>query len=260
MGLKYYVADAFTDQLFGGNPAGVCLPDAALPEALMQQIAAENNLSETAFVVPNGEDYDIRWFTPKAEIDLCGHATLASAFILRKFKALDQAEFRFHSQSGLLKVSVAEDGLYVLDFPARMPIPIEVIKEMKVAIGCKILEAYLSRDLILVLESEATVRECRPDIALIASLPGHACGITARGDACDFVSRFFAPKFGIEEDPVTGSLHCELIPLWAAKLGKEKLAARQLSKRGGALFCENKGERVLIGGHAVLYLEGIIKV
>ena len=253
--MRYYIADAFTDTLFGGNPAGVCLLEAPLPAELMQAIAAENNLSETAFVVPNGEDYDIRWFTPAVEIDLCGHATLASAFILHRFAAPEQTRFCFRSQSGPLLVD-AKDGRYVMDFPARMPKPVEVTSEMETAIGCAVKEAHLARDLILVLEDEAAVRDCVPDIALVAQLPGHGCGATAKGDACDFVSRFFAPKFGIDEDPVTGSLHTELIPFWAAKLGRSQLNARQLSKRGGLLFCEDRGERVLIGGNAVLYLQG----
>ena len=260
MGIKYYVADAFAEKPFAGNPAGVCLPEKPLPEEMMQAIAAENNLSETAFVVANGNDYGIRWFTPRVEIDLCGHATLASAFVLHKFAAPERSEFRLHSQSGLLKVSAANDGLYVLDFPARMPEPVAITQEMRAAIGCEIIEARLARDLILVLENEAAVRACRPDTALVAGLPGHACCVTAKGGACDFVSRFFAPKLGIGEDPVTGSAHTELIPLWAAKLGKQTLTARQLSQRVGALFCENKGERVLIGGRAALYLTGEINV
>jgi len=253
--MRYYIADAFTDTLFSGNPAGVCLPEAPLPAELMQAIAAENNLSETAFVVPNGGDYDIRWFTPAVEIDLCGHATLASAFILHRFAAPEQTHFCFHSQSGQLLVEV-KDGRYVLNFPARMPQPVAVTSEMEAAIGCAVKEAHLARDLILVLEDEAAVRDCVPDIALVAQLPGQGCGVTATGDACDFVSRFFAPKFGIDEDPVTGSLHTELIPFWAARLGKYQLSARQLSKRGGTLFCEHQVERVLIGGNAVLYLQG----
>ena len=253
--MRYYVADAFTDELFSGNPAGICLLEAPLPAELMQAIAAENNLSETAFVVPNGADYDIRWFTPAVEIDLCGHATLASAFILHRFAAPEKTHYCFHSQSGQLLVE-AKDGRYVMDFPARMPRPMEVTGEMEAAIGCAVKEAHLARDLILVLEDEAAVRNCLPDIARVAQLPGHGCGVTAKGDACDFVSRFFAPKFGIDEDPVTGSLHTELIPFWAARLGKHQLNARQLSKRGGTLFCEDQGERVLIGGDAVLYSQG----
>jgi len=253
--MRYYVADAFADELFSGNPAGVCLPEAPLSAELMQAIAAENNLSETAFVVPNGKDYDIRWFTPAVEIDLCGHATLASAFILHRFAAPEQTRFCFNSQSGQLLVDV-KDGRYVLNFPAKMPKPVEVTSEMAAAIGCAVKEAHLARDLVLALEDEAAVRDCAPDIALVAQLPGHGCGVTAKGDACDFVSRFFAPKFGVDEDPVTGSLHTELIPFWAAKLGKNQLNARQLSRRGGTLYCEYQGERVLIGGNAVLYLQG----
>lgn len=261
MGLKYYMVDAFTDRLFGGNQAGVCLLDAPLSESLMQKIASENNLSETAYVLANESGrYDIRWFTPKVEIDLCGHATLASAFVLHRFIAPAQSEFIFNSRSGILKVRAAEGGLYILDFPARMPQPVARTSEMKQAVGCEILEAHLARDLVLVLESEEAVQGCAPDIARIAALPGHACCVTAKGEACDFVSRFFAPKFGIEEDPVTGSVHCELIPFWAKKLGKSTLLARQLSPRGGTLFCENKGGRVLIGGHAALYLTGEINV
>ena len=258
--MRYYIADAFADKPFSGNPAGVCILDTPLPEETMQRVAAENNLAETAFVVPNGEDYDLRWFTPAVEINLCGHATLASAFVLHEVLGACKAAYRFHTKSGLLAVTPKGD-LYEMDFPAWPPEPAAVTEQMQQAIGCDILEARQARDLILLLESEEAVRGLRPDFAAIAALPeAHGVSVTARGEAADFVSRFFAPNMGIAEDHVTGSVHTELIPFWAAKLGRDTLTARQLSPRGGTLYCENCGERVKIAGRARLYLKGEIFV
>ena len=256
--MKYYIADAFSEQPFAGNPAGVCLPDSPLPEGTMQRIAAENNLAETAFIVPNGDDYGLRWFTPVTEIDLCGHATLASAFILHEILGAGKASYRFHTKSGPLIVT-PKDGLYEMDFPAWPLRRIEVTEQMRQAIGCDILEAHLARDLILVLRDEAAVQSLQPDFPAIAALPeAFGVAVTARGASCDFVSRFFAPGEGIPEDHVTGSLHSMLIPLWAARLGRDALTARQLSPRGGTLYCENRGERVRMAGRAQLYLAGEI--
>ena len=233
----------------------------ALPEAAMQSIANENNLAETAFIVPREDsDYDLRWFTPVTEIDLCGHATLAGAFILHEVLGTGKERYRFHTKSGPLIVTPKSD-LYEMDFPAWPLERIEVTEQMKQALGCDILEAHLARDLILLLESEAAVRDLRPDFAAIAALPeAHGVSVTAKGSNCDFVSRFFAPNMGIDEDHVTGSVHSELIPFWAARLGKDHLTARQLSPRGGTLICENCGERVKIAGWARLYLRGEIFV
>jgi len=254
--MNYYIADAFADKLFSGNPAGVCILEEALSEDTMQHIASENNLAETAFVVPTGDDYDLRWFTPVTEIDLCGHATLASAFVLHEVLGAKKEIYRFHTQSGLLEVT-PKNGLYEMDFPAWPLRRIEVTEQMRQALGCDILEAHLARDLVLVLKDEAAVRDLRPDLNAVAALPeAFGVAVTAKGTSCDFVSRFFAPGEGIPEDHVTGSLHCMLIPFWAARLEKDVLAARQLSPRGGTLYCENRGARVKIAGRARLYLKG----
>jgi len=257
--MRYYIADAFADKPFSGNPAGVCILEAPLPEETMQRIAAENNLAETAFVVPAGEDYNLRWFTPAVEIDLCGHATLASAFVLHEVLGADKAAYRFHTKSGLLAVTPKGD-LYEMDFPSWPARQVEITPEMRRAVG-GILEAHWNRDLVLVLEDEAAVRDYRPDFAALAAVPDcFGLAITAKGDTADFVSRMFGPNVGIPEDPVTGSTHCMLIPFWAARLGKDNLLAKQLSPRGGTLYCENRGERVKIAGRARLYLKGEIFV
>lgn len=259
--MQYFVVDAFADKLFSGNPAGVCLVDAFLPDDLMKQIAAENYLAETAFVArrPDGA-FDIRWFTPVVEMDLCGHATLASAYVVANFvdPALDI--ITFHSMSGPLYVA-KKDGLYELDFPARMPVPIAIPPLAEQAIGARVLEAYDYRDLFLVLESEDAVRDLTPDLALIEQIPGFSSVVvTAKGQSADFVSRCFAPLEGIPEDHVTGSTHASLVPFWAQRLNKQELVALQLSKRGGKLLCRNEGERVKIAGSAVLYLSGEIQI
>jgi len=258
--MKYYIVDAFAGRPFSGNPAGVCLPDSPLPGALMQSIATENNLAETAFVMPRDDgSYDLRWFTPITEIDLCGHATLASAFVLQEVLGAGKDIYCFHTQSGPLEVTPRENNLYEMDFPAWPLRPVAVTQRMRQAVGCEILEAHLARDLVLLLENEAAVRNLRPDLPAIAAMPEvMGVAVTARGEACEFVSRFFAPGEGIPEDHVTGSLHCMLIPFWAARLGKDTLTARQLSPRGGTLYCENRGGRVKIAGRARLYLQGAL--
>ncbi|MCL1846862.1 MAG: PhzF family phenazine biosynthesis protein [Coriobacteriia bacterium] len=270
--MRYYVVDAFTDELFKGNQAGVCLLDDVLPAEVMQSIAAENNLAETAFIVKRDGYYDLRWFSPEVEIDLCGHATLASAFIVSSFVDPGAETLRFETMSGPLLVT-RKQGLFEMDFPTRRPEPVELTPLMSQAIGLPVLEAHLSRDLLLLVESEQQVRELVPDFALMQQIPNcFAVVVTAPGDAAaalgdavtapggqvDFVSRFFAPGAGVPEDPVTGSSHCTLIPFWAERLQKDQLVARQLSKRGGTLYCENRGERVKIAGKAVLYLQGEI--
>lgn len=261
MRLPLYQVDAFTDTLFAGNPAAVVPLETWLPDAVMQSIAAENNLAETAFFVRDGAEWFIRWFTPANEIDLCGHATLASAFVIRTFIDRDATEFSFRTKvAGDLRVMHA-DGLYTLDFPSRPPKPAEVHPDLVRALGGPDPElVWAARDWFVVYKDAATVRALSPDFALLNGV-GRMVIVTAPGaDGVDFVSRFFAPMDGIPEDPVTGSAHCTLIPYWAGRLGKNALAARQVSARGGDLSCRLLGDRVHIAGRAVLYLEGAIHV
>lgn len=257
MKLPLYVVDAFTSQVFRGNPAAVCPLDSWLDEELMQNIAAENNLAETAFVVRAGEGWRLRWFTPLVEVDLCGHATLATAFVLAK---LDPSlhDFRFQTRSGELRVT-REDDRYTLDFPVRTLTALAPSAELAAALGCEVRQlTQAAQGAIAELASEDEVKRCQPDFAALKALPWSAISITARGSDCDFVSRFFAPKVGIDEDPVTGSAHCGLMPYWVEKLGRTQLSAKQLSRRGGELLCELRGERVLMTGSAVLYSAGHI--
>jgi PhzF family phenazine biosynthesis protein len=259
MKIPIYQADAFTDKLFGGNPAAICPLEKWLPDEAMQNIAIENNLAETAFFVKNETGYKLRWFTPEYEIDLCGHATLASAHIL--FTQLGHKEDVIHFETikaGTL--SVQKDGdKYTMDFPSRPPIYIEAPVGLVEALGEKQpLEVLRSRDYFLVYESENDILEISPDFFALSKMDTVGVIVTAPGKNVDFVSRFFAPGAGIPEDPVTGSAHCNLIPYWAGKLGKSKLHAYQLSARKGELWCELKGDRVLISGNAVTYLKGEI--
>lgn len=258
--IKYYIVDAFTQDLFSGNQAGVCLLDDWLDDSLMQNIAAENNLAETAFAVNKGDHYELRWFTPKVEIDLCGHATLATAFIITKYVNESIVNIDFHTKSGILSVT-KKGNLFEMNFPARMPEKIGIDTIFKEAINTDIQEAYLSRDLLLVVENEEQVRSLQPNLDLMKKIPqGFGLIVTAKGTTVDFVSRFFAPKAGIPEDPVTGSSHATLIPFWSERLKKQKMTARQLSKRGGTLYCESLGNRISISGYAKLYLEGFINI
>jgi PhzF family phenazine biosynthesis protein len=252
MDLPLYVVDAFTDRLFRGNPAAVCPLAQWLPDATMQSLAAENNLAETAFLVPDGKGWGLRWFTPCVEIDLCGHATLASAFVLAR-RDPARSEFRFQTRSGELVVTRDAD-IYTLDFPARDVQALSPQPALEAALGARVLDQHVAANVwIAELESAAAVQGLRPDFRALAALDCSAVSVTARGHDCDFVSRFFAPKAGIDEDPVTGSAHCGLVPLWAAQLGKTQFDARQLSARGGELRCELRGSRVLMSGRAVLY-------
>ena len=258
--LPFYQVDAFTNEVFSGNPAGVCLTEAPLEDQVMQQIAAENNLAETAFIRTDLSPYQIRWFTPTVEVDLCGHATLASAYILFNEKNFKEV-IRFQSlRSGELMVTNNED-LLTLDFPVDKIIPISIKNEWIEAIGSPILEAYTGRtDLILQVENETIVKEIQPDFASIKRWPYVGVIVTAKGTDVDFVSRFFGPAVGVDEDPVTGSAHTSLVVYWSKKLKKTKLRARQESKRQGNLLCEINGERALITGKAQLYLKGEIYV
>ena len=258
--MKQYIVDAFTKRVFHGNPAAVCVMEAWLPDELMQQIAIENNLSETAFMVREGERYHIRWFTPGAEVNLCGHATLATSFVLTRFFDPQAEELVFTSLSGELRVRKA-DELLELDFPSRMPRPVPFTTQMRQLVHGLPAQAYVDRDLILVLEDEQSVRDYIPDYAAISALEGElGLFITAPSRTYDFVSRTFFPKLKINEDPVCGSAHCNLIPYWAKRLGKTKMTAYQASPRGGVLYCEDRGDRVRIGGHAVLYSEAEVRV
>jgi len=256
-----YQIDAFTNKTFKGNPAAVCVLDSWLPDELMQNIAAENNLSETAFVVKNQDRFEIRWFTPTLEVDLCGHATLASAHVLFLYYHVPGSQLHFHSQhSGDLYVSKKDDML-TLDFPVDPIESVEPPVELLQAFKKKPLEVYQGKtDYLLIFESQKDIEGCDPDMTLLKKSKARGIIVSAPGKKDHFVSRFFAPGSGVDEDPVTGSAHTTLTPFWSEKLGKKKMKARQLSKRGGKLICELKGDRVLISGRAVTYLKGEIEV
>lgn len=260
MRIRIYQIDAFADHVFGGNPAAVCPLQQWLPDEVMQNIAMENNLSETAFFVPTADGYRLRWFTPTTEVDLCGHATLASAYVIAKFLKPDTRCITFASKSGSLRVEINGE-MVRLDFPAAPPHPVAPPRGLEPALGLAAQETLTSHsNYLLVLVSEAGVRQVTPDMAALGRLDYKGVIVTAAGTDCDFVSRFFAPRLGVPEDPVTGSAHCVLVPYWAARLGKSRLHARQLSKRGGELFCEAHARRVWISGRAVKYLEGSVDI
>lgn len=259
MSVKYYIADAFAEEIFKGNPAGVCVSDGELSAETMQKIAFENNLSETAFLVKRGDGYNLRWFTPLFEIDLCGHATLASAFIVMNYVEPSIDGVRFSTVSG--EIVVRRNGeLYEMRFPERIPEKIEVTSEIAEALGVVPKEVWSGRDLFAVLENEEAVRNFSPDYERLGKLDKWlGIAVTAKGESADFVSRFFCPELKLE-DPVTGSAHCSLVPLWSERLGKTVLEAEQLSERGGKLYCEQGDGFVKISGKAVLYLKGEINV
>ena len=258
MDIPVYQIDAFTDRPFAGNPAAVCPLDSWLEDELMQAIAAENNLSETAFFVVNGNGgYDLRWFTPTAEVDLCGHATLATASLLMETLTPEADEVRFETRSGTLTV-VREGNLFVMDFPALVADEIEPPDGFADAIGTAPVTFLRAIKNMAVFETEAQVRAVTPDFDYIAGLQGMGLIITAPGDSSDCASRYFAPQLGIDEDPVTGSAHCTIVPYWAARLNKVQIYARQVSARGGNLFCQLDGDRVRLGGQAVKFLSGRI--
>lgn len=261
MRIPLYQVDAFTSKVFAGNPAAVCLLDSWLEDSVLQAISAENNLSETAFLVRNESGFDLRWFTPLTEVALCGHATLASAFVLFRCRKWPEQSIRFRTRKSGELVVTRQKRLFEMDFPARpvfmMPMPAGLAEALRVTPR----EVFGSEeDLLVVLDSEATVRAVQPDFAALDAVTERGVIITARGDRSDFVSRFFAPRVGIPEDPVTGSAHCVLIPYWAGMLHKNDLHAFQVSKRGGELFGRNLGERVIISGKAALYLKGTIRL
>ena len=261
MAIPYYHVDAFTGEVFAGNPAGVCILSAFLADSAMQKIAVENRHSNTAFVVARADgDFDLRWFTPKVEDDLCGHATLASAYVLalRKHKVWP---VRFHTRSGLLTVAQEGDS-FEMDFPARPPQPCEAPVDLLPALGLKAALVMKSRDYLVVVDRAEQVRALLPDIdALAGQDAGSGTIVTAPGERdVDYVCRFFAPSIGIDEDPATGSIHCTLAPYWAGRLGKDTLRAEQLSIRGGSMRCTVVGDRVKIAGRARLYLHGMIEL
>jgi PhzF family phenazine biosynthesis protein len=259
MELTLYQIDAFTSKPFKGNPAAVIPLETWLPDDAMQSIAEENNLSETTFFVPTKSGFHIRWFTPITEVDLCGHATLAAAYVLFNFLGYDKGTIAFDSKSGMLTVIQNKDWL-VMDFPAQPPIHCDLPDDIIKAFGKKPIECLRSEDYIVVFETESDISSVNPDMDYLKKLDLRGVIITSKSQQYDFVSRFFAPKYGIEEDPVTGSSHTQLIPYWAKKLGKTKLTVKQVSRRGGELICELQNDRVLISGKAVKYLEGRIEI
>ena len=261
MTIPYFEVLAFTDRLFAGNPAGVCILEEWLPDEMLQKIAAENNLAETAFFIDRGNFFDIRWLSPSTEIDLCGHATVASAHVLFEHLGRTVNSLVFQSRSaGELRVDRVGARL-VLDFPSRPAAASEAPALLGQSLGAQPSEVFKNRDYLAVFERQEQVAGLSPNLAELAKLEGvQGVCVTAPGNDCDFVSRYFAPSVGSPEDSVTGSSHCALIPYWAQRLGKTRLHARQLSPRGGELFCEDRGERVGIGGTAVTYVQGTILI
>jgi PhzF family phenazine biosynthesis protein len=261
--IPMYQVDAFAGHVFAGNPAAICPLESWLPDAQMQAIAGENNLAETAFFVRNGSGYKLRWFTPSVEVDLCGHATLASAFVILNDLTPGEPSVSFETKSGTL--TVTRDGdLYSLDFPSRPPEPCaDVFPGLIAALGGKPEAVLAARDYFVVYGTEEELRALRPNMSALMDIDRFAViatapGVSSETQGADFVSRFFAPAKGVPEDPVTGSAHCSLIPYWSKRLGKKKLHAYQVSPRGGELWCEDRGERVSMAGQAVLFLQGRI--
>ncbi|MBC7388636.1 MAG: PhzF family phenazine biosynthesis protein [Opitutaceae bacterium] len=260
MKLPIYQVDAFTDTLFKGNPAAVCPLDTWLPDSTMQKIAFENNLAETAFFVKEGNVFNIRWFTPTVEVELCGHATIASVHVLKNHLNSRSNFFSFKSKSGVLTVEV-RGNLYVLNFPSDKLEKVNVPHEFVEGLGAIPSEAFKGKtDYLLVFDSEDQIKQFQPDWGLLSQVSARGVCVTAKGNDCDFVSRFFAPQSGINEDPVTGSAHTTLVPYWFRKTGKNEFKAKQVSERGGELFCKYLGERIEIGGKAISYLEGAITI
>jgi predicted PhzF superfamily epimerase YddE/YHI9 len=257
--ISLYQIDAFASELFEGNPAAICPLDEWLPEEIMQSIALENNLSETAFFTPKGNGYHIRWFTPESEVDLCGHATLASAYVLFNILGYKKDKVEFVSKSGKLSVTRDKDWL-VMDFPLQPPVPCDIPDEIVAAFGKMPVECLKAEDFIVVFDREDDVKSANPDFGELRKLDLRGVIITAKSTRYDFISRFFAPKYGIPEDPVTGSAYTQLAPYWASKIGSKRFRVKQVSSRGGELTCQVAGDRVLISGKAVKYFEGKINI
>lgn len=257
--MKQYVVDAFTDKVFSGNPAAVCVLDKPLSDELMQKITTENNLSETAFALKDGDGYKLRWFTPGGEIDLCGHATLATAYTIFRFYDKEAQSLSFSTLSGILTVK-RNGKLLEMDFPAYKLAPTAVTDEIVDALGVRPAAAFMGRDLLCVMESESDVRTAAPDQEKLLKLDGLLVHLTAKGQDFDCVSRSFAPKCGVAEDSVCGSGHCHIVPYWAETLKKNSLTAYQASRRGGVLHCRIDGERIVLAGEAALFAESEIHV
>ncbi len=259
MKLSIYQIDAFAKKTFEGNPAAICPLQEWLADDILLSIAEENNLSETAFFIATKEGFHIRWFTPLTEVDLCGHATLAAAFVIFNYLDYRQDTISFESKSGTLMVS-RNETLLVMDFPSQPPTPCSLPIEIERALKIKPVECLKSEDYIIVLENEQQVLDAKPELSLISNIDLRGIILTAKSNSYDFVSRFFAPKYGIDEDPVTGSAYTQLTPYWAKQLDKNKLHSKQISSRGGELFCELLDNRVSIAGYAVKYLQGEIEI
>lgn len=257
MEIPIFQIDTFTNNVFSGNPAAVCILEEWLDDSRLLSIAKENNLSETAFCVKSSDQYELRWFTPVAEIDLCGHATLASAYVIMEHITATQNSVSFKTKSGILNVRYMDKQL-IMDFPARNAEPCKAPDDLIRGLGAKPSEILASRDYMAIYGNEEEIVSLQPDMAVLRSIDRFGVIVTAPGKTVDFVSRFFAPKAGIPEDPVTGSAHCTLIPYWSKRLSKSKLHALQVSERGGELFCKDAGDRVEIAGYAKLYLKGSI--
>lgn len=250
--MKQYVVDAFTDKVFSGNPAAVCVTDSEISEEIMMNITRENNLSETAFAVKNGDFYKLRWFTPGGEIDLCGHATLGTAHVIMNYYEKDLKEVSFETMSGILTVK-RKGELYEMDFPTYDLKPVKITKDIVEALGVVPKEAYMGRDMLCVFDREETVRKINPDLEKLKNIEGLLMHVTARGGEFDCVSRSFAPKLNVAEDPVCGSGHCHIVPYWAEKLNKNTITAYQASERGGILYCHKENGRIKISGKVSLY-------
>jgi PhzF family phenazine biosynthesis protein len=259
MKIPLYHIDAFTDQLFRGNPAAVCPLEDWPEDIILQKIATENNLSETAFFVKTEDHYKLRWFTPKIEVDLCGHGTLASAFVIFTYMSSEIEKINFHTKSGILTVEKQND-LISMDFPSRKPEPVDCPPELSEGLGYNPTETLKARDYYAVFDNPDMIISIKPDFNVLERLETLGICITAKGNDVDFVSRFFAPRAGILEDPVTGSAHSSLIPFWAERLNKKTLHALQMSERGGELFCQDLGDRVVIAGKARTYSIGVIQI
>lgn len=250
--MKQYVVDAFTDKVFSGNPAAVCVTNSEISEELMMNITRENNLSETAFAVKNGDFYKLRWFTPGGEIDLCGHATLGTAYVIMNYYEKDLKEVSFETMSGILTVK-RKGELYEMDFPTYDLKPVKVTEDIIEALGAVPKEAYMGRDMLCIFDNEETVRKLAPDLEKLKNIEGLLMHVTARGGEFDCVSRSFAPKLNVAEDPVCGSGHCHIVPYWAEKLNKNTITAYQASERGGILYCRKENGRIKISGKVSLY-------
>lgn len=259
MEIKIYQIDAFADNVFEGNPAAVCPLDEWVPDDLLQKIAEENNLSETAFFVAEDNGYSLRWFTPEDEVDLCGHATLAAAHVLFHHFEYIKESILFYTKSGILEVEKSGSG-YSMSFPASAVETIDPLRELEEALGVVPVETLVAFDYVVVLDNESQVKSISPDFVKLQALDLRGVVVTAPGDKVDFVSRCFFPKLRVNEDPVTGSAHCEIAPYWAKKLNRNKLVGKQLSQRTGIVQCEVIGDKVILLGNAVDYMSGIVTI